>query len=98
MYKFEPNGLWVAGDFNLSKEIPYGDITGVKKLNLAETVLTGLNLLKPGLSEDYMGVTGDPLHVLMIETKEGRYLLRVEDPDAAVAEIRERLGKFRGDK
>jgi hypothetical protein len=98
MYTFDPTGLWIAGDFGDSKLIPYGEITAVTKLNLAESVLTGLNLLKPGLSEEYMGVEGDPLHVMMIETKDGRYLLRVDDPDKSVAEVNGRLSSFRASK
>jgi hypothetical protein len=78
MYTLDPTGIWIAGDFGDSKLIPYGEILDVKKISLAESILTGLNPLKPGLSEEYMGVEGDPLHVMMIETKDGRYLLRDE--------------------
>ena len=95
MYTFEPTGLWIAGDFGLTKLIPYEDITKITKINLAESILTGLNPLKPGLSENYMGVEGDPLHVAMIETKDGRYLLRDDDLDKFVAAANERLRAFR---
>ena len=94
MYTLDPTGIWLAGDFGLTKLIPYGDITEVKKISLAESVLTGLNPLKPGLSENYMGVEGDPLHVILIEAKDGRYLLREDDPDKVVAEINQRLQAF----
>ena len=98
MYTLEPTGVWVAGDFGLTKLIPYEEIVEVTKINLAESIITGWNLLKPGLSENYMGVEGDPLHVMMIETKEGRYLIRVEDTDKAVAEVNARLRQFRAGK
>jgi hypothetical protein len=98
MYTLDTTGIWIAGDFGDSKLIPYGDIIDIKKISLAESVITGWNLLKPGLCEEYMGVEGDPLHVMMIETKEGRYLLREEDPDKAVAETNERLRLFREKK
>jgi hypothetical protein len=42
-----------------------------------------------------MGVEGDPLHVIMIETGEGRYLLRGDDMDAFVAQANARLAEFR---
>jgi len=42
-----------------------------------------------------MGVEGDPLHVMMIETKEGRYLLRGDDLDKFIAEANERLRSYR---
>jgi hypothetical protein len=42
-----------------------------------------------------MGVEGDPLHVMMIETKDGRYLIRGDDLDKSVAEINERLKSYR---
>ena len=95
MYSLDPKGIWIAGDFGVSKLIPYEDITGISKINLAESILTGWNLLKPGLSEAYMGVEGDPLHVMMIETKEGRYLLRGDDLDRFIAEANERLRSYR---
>ena len=96
MYTLEPTGIWVAGDFGLTKLIPYGDIIGeLKKINLAEEIITGWNLLKPGLCEEYMGVEGDPLHVIMIETAEGRYLLRGDDMDAFVAQANQRVREFR---
>jgi len=95
MYTLEPTGIWIAGDFGLTKLIPYGDITEIKKISLAESVLTGLNPLKPGLSENYMGVEGDPLHVMLIETKDGRYLLRGDDIDKFIAEANERLRSYR---
>jgi hypothetical protein len=95
MYTFEPTGIWIAGDFGVSKLLPYEDITDIKKINLAESILTGLNPLKPGLSENYMGVAGDPLHVAMIETKDGRYLFRDTDLDTFVAEANEKLRVFR---
>jgi hypothetical protein len=95
MYTLDPTGIWIAGDFGDSKLIPYGEILDVKKISLAESILTGLNPLKPGLSEEYMGVEGDPLHVMMIETKDGRYLLRDDDADKAVAEVNARLTVFR---
>jgi hypothetical protein len=95
MYTLDATGVWIAGDFGDSKLIPYGEIMQIKKLNLAEEIITGWNLLKPGLCEEYMGVEGDPLHVMMIETKEGRYLLREDDPDKSVAEVNARLDAFR---
>ena len=95
MYTLEPTGIWIAGDFGVTKLVPYGDIIDLKKINLAESIITGWNLLKPGLSEAYMGVEGDPLHVIMIETKEGRYLLRGDDMDQFVADANQRLQAFR---
>jgi hypothetical protein len=95
MYTLEPTGIWIAGDFGLTKLIPYEDIIDIKKINLAESVITGWNLLKPGLSEEYMGVEGDPLHVMMIETAEGRYLLRGDDIDTFIAAANEKLRTFR---
>jgi len=95
MYSLDPKGIWIAGDFGTSKLIPYEDITGISKINLAESILTGWNLLKPGLSENYMGVEGDPVHVMMIETKDGRYLLRGDDIDKFIAEANERLRSYR---
>ncbi len=99
MYTLDPKGISVSGAARSaqgfteeSKLIPYGDIKGeLKKLNLAEEIITGWNLLKPGLSEEYMGVEGDPHHVILIETDEGRYLLRGDDMDAIVAQAHERL-------
>ena len=106
MYTLEPMGIYVsgaavgiAGYEEESKLIPYGEIKGVlKKLNLAEEIITGWNLLKPGLSEEYMGVEGDPLHVIMIETADGRYLLRGDEMDAFVAQANSRLAEFRAQK
>jgi hypothetical protein len=106
MYTLDPSGIYVSGAARSgsgfteeSKLIPYGDIKGeLKKLNLAEEIITGWNLLKPGLSEEYMGVEGDPLHVIMIETDEGRYLLRGDDMDAFIAKANERLRAFRAGK
>ena len=98
MYTLDPTGIWIAGDFGDSKLIPYEDIIEIKKISLAESVITGLNPLKPGLSEEYMGVKGDPLHVMMIETSNGRYRLREDDPDKAVAEVNARLDAFRAGK
>lgn len=98
MYSLDPKGIWIAGETVTgvhSKLIPYGEITGISKINLAESILTGWNLLKPGLSEAYMGVEGDPLHVMMIETKEGRYLLRGDDIDEFIAKANERLRSYR---
>ena|SRR5271156_2209672 len=95
MYTLDPTGIWIAGDFGRTKLIPYGEITEIKKISLAESVLTGLNPLKPGLCETYMGVEGDPLHVIMIETKDGRYLLRGDDIDQFIAEANERLRSYR---
>jgi hypothetical protein len=74
MHTLEPTGIYVSGPVTTyqgfteaSKLIPYQEIKGeLKKLNLAEEIITGWNLLKPGLSEKYMGVEGDPLHVMMI--------------------------------
>ena len=37
-----------------------------------------------------MGVEGDPLHVMLIETKDGRYLLSENDIDKCVAEANDR--------
>jgi hypothetical protein len=95
MYTLDPTGIWVAGDFGDSKLIPYGEILDLKKINLAESIITGWNLLKPGLSEEYMGVVGDPLHVMMIETKDGRYLMRGDDLDEFIPKAEERLRLFR---
>jgi hypothetical protein len=103
MYTLDPTGIYLSGAAvglgGLAEEtklIPYGEIKGeLKKLNLAEEMITGWNLLKPGLCEEYMGVEGDPLHVIMIETAEGRYLLRGDDMDAFVAQANERLREFR---
>ena len=95
MYTLDATGIYIAGDFGDSKLIPYGDIMQIKKLNLAEEIITGWNLLKPGLCEEYMGVVGDPLHVMMIETRDGRYLLRGDDIDKFVAEANERLTSYR---
>jgi hypothetical protein len=103
MYSLEPTGIYVSGAIpsygGLSEEsklIPYGEIKGeLKKLNLAEEIITGWNLLKPGLSEEYMGVEGDPLHVIMIETADGRYLLRGDDMDDFIAKANARLREFR---
>jgi hypothetical protein len=88
----------MEGDFNRSKLIPYEEIIEIKKITLAESVLTGLNPLKPGLCETYMGVEGDPLHVILIETKDGRYLLRGDDMDKFVADANERLRGCQSDK
>jgi hypothetical protein len=97
MYTLEPTGIWVAGDFGDSKLIPYDEITGIKKISLAESVITSLNPLKPGLCEEYMGVEGDPLHVMMIETKAGRYLMRGDDIDTFIAEANDRLRRYRNE-
>jgi hypothetical protein len=106
MYSLDPAGIYVSGAVSTlkglveeSKLIPYGEIKGeLKKLNLAEEIITGWNLLKPGLSGEYLGVEGDPLHAIMIETKEGRYLLRGDDMDKFVAEANARLRAFRAGK
>jgi hypothetical protein len=107
MYTLDPTGIYVSGAVNRplggleeeSKLIPYGDIKGeLKKLNLAQEIITGWNLLKPGLCEEYMGMEGDPLHVIMIETDEGRYLLRGDDMDAFMAKANARLAEFRAKK
>jgi len=98
MYTLDATGIWMEGDFNRSKLIPYEEIIEIKKISLAESVLTGLNPLKPGLCETYMGVEGDPLHVIMIETKEGRYLLRGDDMDKFVADANERLRTYQSGK
>jgi hypothetical protein len=99
MYTLDPTGIYVSGATKAgeaSKLIPYGDIKGdLKKLNLAEEIITGWNLLKPGLSEEYMGVEGDPLHVIMIETDEGRYLLRGDNMDEFIAQANQRLAQYR---
>ena len=102
MYTLDPTGIYVSGaaptlmgTAEESKLIPYGDIIQIKKLNLAEEIITGWNLLKPGLCEEYMGVEGDPLHVMMIETKDGRYLLREDDAEKCVAEVNARLTAYR---
>jgi hypothetical protein len=105
MYTLDPTGIYVSGAAKSltgyaeeSKLIPYGDIKGeLKKLNLAEEIITGWNLLKPGLSEEYMGVEGDPLHVIMIETAEGRYLLRGDDMDDFIAKANARLAQYRAE-
>lgn len=101
MYTLDPTGIYVSGAVKYteaSKLIPYGDIKGeLKKINLAEEIITGWNLLKPGLSEEYMGVEGDPLHVIMIETDEGRYLLRGDDMDDFVAKANARLAQYRAE-
>jgi hypothetical protein len=103
MYTLDPTGIYVSGAASSlrglaeeSKLIPYEDIKGeLKKLNLAEEIITGWNLLKPGLSEEYMGVEGDPLHVIMIETEEGRYLLRGDDMDDFIAKANAKLAEYR---
>jgi hypothetical protein len=99
MYTLDPSGIYLSGAVpggEATKLIPYGEIKGdVVKLNLAEEILTGWNILKPGLSEEYMGVEGDPLHVMMIETDEGRYLMRGDDIDDFIAQANERLSQWR---
>ena len=103
MYTLDPTGIYVSGAASSlqgfveeSKLIPYGDIKGdVRKINLAEEIITGWNLLKPGLSEEYMGVEGDPLHVILIETEEGRYVLRGDDMDEFVAKANAKLREWR---
>jgi len=102
MYSLDPTGIYVSGAAHglgafaeESKLIPYGDIISIKKINLAEEIITGWNLLKPGLDEAYMGVEGDPLHVVMIETQDGRYLIRGDEEDKFVAEANARLREFR---
>jgi hypothetical protein len=99
MYTLDPEGIYVSGAVagrEASKLIPYGDIKGeLKKLNLAEQIITGWNLLKPGLDESFMGVEGDPLHVIMIETAEGRYLLRGDDMDEFIAQANAKLREWR---
>ena len=103
MYTLDPTGIYISGAAitgggyaEESKLIPYGEIKGeLRKINLAEEIITGWNLLKPGLCEEYMGVEGDPLHVIMIETADGRYLLRGDDEDRFVAAANERLREFR---
>jgi hypothetical protein len=101
MYSLDPTGIYISGAAHgvgafveESKLIPYGDILNIKKINLAEEIITGWNLLKPGLVEAYMGVEGDPLHVVMIETREGRYLIRGDDEDKFVAEANARLREY----
>jgi hypothetical protein len=98
MYSLDATGIWMAGDFARTKLIPYEEIIQIRKISLAESVLTGLDLLKPGLCETYMGVEGDPLHVIMIETKDGRYLLRGDEMDKFVADAHDRLSSFRQGK
>jgi hypothetical protein len=103
MYSLDPTGIYISGAVatfeplqEASKLIPYGEIKGeLRKLNLAEEIITGWNLLKPGLSEKYMGVEGDPLHVIMIETAEGRYVVRGDDMDDFVAKANARLREWR---
>ena len=104
MYTLDPEGIYVSGAANSfgqpfveeSKLIRYADIKGdLKKLNLAEEIITGWNLLKPGMSEEYMGVEGDPLHVIMIETAEGRYVLRGDDMDGFIAQANAKLQAWR---
>ena len=103
MYTLDPTGIYISGAVitlggyaEESKLIPYGEIKGeLKKLNLAEEIITGWNLLKPGLSEEYLGVEGDPLHAIMIETAEGRYLVRGDDMDAFVTKANEQLAQYR---
>jgi hypothetical protein len=99
MYSLDPTGIYVSGATKIGEEsklIPYGDIKGdIRKINLAEEIITGWNLLKPGLSEEYMGVEGDPLHVIMIETDEGRYVLRGDDMDDFVAKANAKLREWR---
>ena len=103
MYTLDPSGIYVSGAVaggnpyhEASKLIPYGEIKGeLTKLNLAEQIITGWNLLKPGLDEEYMGVEGDPLHVIMIETGEGRYLLRGDDMDHFIAQANAKLREWR---
>ena len=42
-----------------------------------------------------MGVEGDPLHVILIETEEGRYLLRGDDMDDFIAKANAKLAEYR---
>ncbi len=103
MYSLDPEGIYVSGAakgpgpyVEESKLIPYSAILGeLKKLNLAEEIITSWNLLKPGLSGEYLGVEGDPLHAIMIETAEGRYLLRGDNMDAFVSEANAKLRAWR---
>ena len=102
MYSLEPTGIYLSGPAptptGLAEEtklIPYEEILDIRKINLAESIITGWNLLKPGLDEEYMGVEGDPLHVMMIETREGRYLLRGDDLDQFIAAAKARLQAYR---
>ncbi len=99
MYTLDPTGIYISGATKIGEEsklVPYGDIKGdVRKINLAEEILTGWNILKPGLAEEYMGVEGDPLHVIMIETEEGRYVLRGDDMDDFVAKANAKLREWR---
>ncbi len=103
MYTLDPEGIYVSGAakgpgpyVEESKLIPYGDIKGdLKKLNLAEEIITGWNLLKPGLSGEYLGVEGDPLHAILIETAEGRYLVRGDDMDGFIAQANAKLRDWR---
>jgi hypothetical protein len=103
MYTLDPEGIYVSGAakgpgpyVEESKLIPYGEIKGeLKKLNLAEEMVTSWNLLKPGLSGEYLGVEGDPLHAIMVETAEGRYLLRGDDMDGFLARANAKLREWR---
>jgi len=99
MYTLDPTGIYISGATKIGEEsklVPYGDIKGeIRKINLAEEIITGWNILKPGLSEEYMGVEGDPLHVIMIETEEGRYVLRGDDMDEFVAKANAKLREWR---
>ena len=58
-------------------------------------MITSWNLLKPGLSSEYLGVEGDPLHAIMIETAEGRYLLRGDDMDEFLVQANAKLREWR---
>jgi hypothetical protein len=103
MYSLDPEGIYVSGAakgpgpyVEESKLIPYGAIQGeLRKLNLAEEIITSWNLLKPGLSGEYLGVEGDPLHAIMIETADGRYLLRGDDMDTFVSQANAKLREWR---
>ncbi len=103
MYTLDPEGIYVSGAakgpgpyVEETKLIPYGEIKGeLTKLNLAEEIITSWNLLKPGLSGEYLGVEGDPLHAIMIETEEGRYLLRGNDMDDFLEKANAKLREWR---
>jgi len=99
MHTLEPTGIYLSGYSPGAGEqsilIPYVEITRIRKISLAENIVSGLNLFKPGIVEEYEGVVGDPLHFVMIETEKGRYLTRGDDLDEFVVQANQRLAEYR---
>ena len=94
MFTLEPKGIYLAGDVRFSKLIPYEEIVRIRKINLLQSIIMGLNPFQPGMSETYMGVCGDPFHLLLIETDIGGYLLRGEDLDTFIIEAKKRIPAY----